>query len=131
MEAADVVCIARCHSLSDWAVTRSFLEAHEVFVVDCGLHHATVNWQWMTALNGIGILVPAWQSELARSLLQTVDAAGADAPVALRRKWWQIDGRDIGHILLFLAFGLVPPDSGRAVLRSPSVTRLEGAFIER
>ena len=99
-----------------------------MFVVDSGLHHATVNWQWMTALNGIGILVPAAQSELALSLLH---AAEQEQVVAPQRKWWQIELKHLGHIVLALFCGIVPPDSGRTVLSAPAVTRLTGAPSKR
>jgi hypothetical protein len=116
---AELVEIARFHSLTEAAVARSCLEAHGHFVVALEYNHASVAWHHLFAIGGVGLATPGPEVDQARTLLATLARDGIaltkqadamhDSPGVLKRC--------LSVILLFALFVIVPP---QALKRRPA-----------
>ena len=109
------VCVARAYGPAEWAVMRSYLDAYGIIVLESNLHVATVNWQWMTAIDGIGIHVPASQEASARALLEQARSAGVGTDATEKPAWWRLRRHHIGFFLVWLIFGVAPPRGGSSI----------------
>ncbi|MGF0537329.1 hypothetical protein ACQQ2Q_04985 [Agrobacterium sp. ES01] len=115
-----LVPVAKTYGAGEWAVVRSRLMAAGMTVFDQGHHHATVNWQWMNALGGIILSVPASEAEDAIALLRNVKEQAGPEP---KRPWWRFRWRTIGLTLVWFVTGIVPPDSGWIILQPPRLSQ--------
>lgn len=108
---AELVEIARFHSLTEAAVARSCLEAHGHVVVAMEYNHASVAWYHLFAIGGVGLAAPGPEADQARGLLATLTRDGI-APTEQAEAMRDPPGilkRCLSVILLFALFVIIPP----------------------
>ncbi|MGC4407727.1 hypothetical protein D4A92_10455 [Rhizobium rosettiformans] len=105
-----LVRVARVFNAADFAVTRSYLAAHDILIAAEPIHMLNNYSHYASALGGCPILVPARQATDALHLLTAVGEPGQDG----RRgpfRW-------LAYILLFgvlCGLSVAPPSSGRVI----------------
>lgn len=108
---AELVEIARFHSLPEAAVARSCLEAHGHVIVAMEYNHASVAWHHLFAIGGVGLAAPGPEVEQVRKLLASLsdDGTAPATPSEAESTDPGLMKRCLSVILLFMLFVIIPP----------------------
>ena len=83
--------LVRLPTISEARIVEGLLRQNGILAYLSNAEHTSVDWWSIPALNGVGVMVPAWQIEPARKIIQeTLEAVNAEQePVPELCRGWR------------------------------------------